>query len=692
MTPFPLLTSRASLLALLLALASPAWAQNPPTPAAPAHAHAPASSIRLPEIITPHMVLQRDRAVPLWGWAKPAAEVTVTFSGQTKTARADEKTGKWTVTLDAMPANAQPQSIAITAKTAEGAAETTTVDDVLIGEVWLASGQSNMEWEMQMKPDSTADIPNVNNPQLRLIEIPKTTAVTPQEKVPNAAPGSIAWRVATPESGRPFSAVAYYFGQRLQEELKVPVGMIQSAWGGTRIEPWTPLHGFDDIPALAGQLASAKTRLPDQPEYRTAREKHVAAVEEWLGRAKSALEKGEPPPAMPVAPADMPAGPGGETVLYNAMIHPLVPYGIKGAIWYQGESNHAEGLLYVEKTRALLQGWRKVFQAPELPFYFVQIAPFQYGTEAPEILAQFWVAQRLCLDIPHTGMAPISDIGEIPDIHPANKKEVARRLSLWALAKTYGREGLEVCGPLFKSFKVEGHAIRLSFDHAAGLKSRDGKPLDWFEIAGEDGVFAPAEAKIDGETLLVSSAKVAEPKQARFAWSKLAIPNLANGAGLPGTAFHTHWPVDPDLGRNLAHGKPYHSSDHNNYQWHTGLTDGTWGDFSPTCFATGAAPQFPKTATIDLQAASDVRLVRFGVPPIGSTKTVAVEVSEDGRAFAEVGVHSFEIGKRQRATLTFEPRKVRFVRLVFREQHAEKAGDFDPAFAFCSEVEVYGPQ
>lgn len=632
------------------------------------------AAVKLPSVFTDHMVLQRDKPLPVWGKAAPGEEVTVEFAGQKKTAKADAS-GKWMVKLDPMPANAEPQVLK---------AGNVSVQDVLVGEVWLASGQSNMEWEMQMKPDSKADIPNTTHPNLRLIEIPKTVALTPQDDVPAA------WARSTPESAASFSAVGYYYGLKLHEELKVPVGIIQSAWGGTRIEPWTSLAGFDAVPELKSFVASLRSQSPGDEAYRAANEKHLAAVEKWSLGVRAALEKKEKVPAMPAQPATLNAGSGTPTVLYNAMIHPLVPFAIRGAIWYQGESNHGEGFVYTDKKKALLASWRAVFQQPDLPFYFVQIAPYQYGTEDVEILAQFWQAQRKCLEIPNTGMAVITDIGEVPDIHPAKKKEVARRLSLLAMSKTYGKSDIDPNGPLYASHKVEGGTIRVKFDHASsGLASRDGKPLTHFEVAGRDGIFQPADAKIEGDSVILSSAKVPQPRRARFAWSKLAIANLMDKDGLPATAFNTHWPADPDLGENVARGCSWESSDKNNYGWDTGLTDGSWASFSPNCYATSNTDQFPKHVTIDLKQARTINLVSLGIPEIGSTKTVAVSVSTDGKAFREVGRHVFGIGKAERAGLSFPDAEARYIRLTYLDHHDKLAGNFPNTFAFTSEVEAY---
>lgn len=632
------------------------------------------AAVKLPSIFTDHMVLQRDKAVPVWGKAAPGEEVVVEFAGQKKTTTADAA-GKWQVKLDPLSANAEPQVLK---------AGNVAVQDVLVGEVWLASGQSNMEWEMQMKEDSKADIPNTTHPNLRLIEVPKTTALTPQDDVPTA------WTRSSPETAASFSAIGYYFGLKLHEELKVPVGIVLSAWGGTRIEPWTSQEGFEAVPELKDFAASNRATLPGSDDYRAANEKHLSAVEKWAQAAREALAKKQAVPALPAQPQALVAGAGTPTALYNAMIHPLVPFAIRGAIWYQGESNHGEGFVYTDKTKALLASWRSVFQQPELPFYFVQIAPFQYGTEDVEILPQFWQAQRECLKIPNTGMAVITDIGEVPDIHPAKKKEVARRLSLWALAKTYGHSEIDPNGPLYASYSIKGTAIRVKFDHAkSGLVSRDGKPLSHFELAGRDGLFHPAEAKIDGESVLITSTKVPEPRRARFGWSKLAIHNLVDKDGLPATAFHTHWPIDPDLGTNFARDAKWESSDKNTYGWDTGLTDGSWASFAPNCYATGNADKFPKHVTIDLKQPQTLNLVRLGAPEIGSTKTVAVSISADGKTYREIGKHVFPLAKAERASLSFADAEARYIRLTYLDHHAQQSGDFSNVFGFTTEVEAY---
>ena len=287
----------------------------------------------------------------------------------------------------------------------------------------------------------------------------------------------------------------------MQQQLDVPVGLIGSNWGGTRIEPWTPPVGFQQVPALK-EIADNLDKFP----------------------AKNA--DGKINHQSPLA-------------LYNGMIAPLVPYGIRGALWYQGESNNGEAMLYFEKKKALIAGWRSIWNKPDLPFYFVQLAPFRYGGD-PKNLAGIWEAQTATLSIPNTGMAVTVDISNLTDIHPKNKQDVGKRLALWALAQLYGKSDLVYSGPLYKSMAVEGNKIRLSFDHVGGgLVSRDGKPLNWFTIAGEDKNFVEAKAVIDGDSVVVSADSVANPVAVRFGWTQEAEPNLSNKAGLPASPFRT---------------------------------------------------------------------------------------------------------------------------------------------------------
>ena len=493
-------------------------------------AHAAEAALTLPAVIGDNMVLQRGQSAPIWGWDAAGQKVTVRFAGQTKTATADEQ-GRWQVRLDALKASSKPAEL-----TVSGSA-TRTLKNVLVGEVWLCSGQSNMEQGMRMVNESAQEIQSAKYPNIRLFLVPKRTAADPQPDV------KAAWRPCSPKTivqggWGGFSGVAYFFGRHLHRELKVPVGLIESAWGGTRIEPWTPPAGF----AAIKRFQSDAKKLRDAAARRQVQMRElIGRVERWLETAKSARAAGRtipPPPSLPGQNAHYQSA----AALYNGMVHGLVPFGIRGAIWYQGESNNGEGMLYYQRMQALIGGWRAVWKQPKLSFHFVQLAPYRYGS--PQRLPEIWEAQTASLAIPDTGMAVIVDIGSVRDIHPRNKQDVGKRLALWALAKDYGREGLVYSGPLYKGKKIEGSKVRISFDHAGGgLVSRDGKKLTCFTIAGKDKTFVEADAVIEGKTVVVSSDACLAPVAVRFGWSETSEPNLSNKEGLPASPFRTDAPV-----------------------------------------------------------------------------------------------------------------------------------------------------
>ncbi len=628
-------------------------------------------------------VLQREKPVPVWGHATAGSNVTVTFGGQTKSTTADAA-GRWQVALDSMPADAAGRVLTVT----EQGLPPVEISDVLVGEVWLGSGQSNMEFQVGNTRKEDQDLAASGPvPLMRLFDVPKALNSVRQESV-NAH-----WTAATPETARGFSAVAYFFGKRLAEELKVPVGMIHSSWGGSRIEPWWAEEGLAGIAELDDLRSRRLARTPGFPEYDNAYRKYVTDIGAWADGAGKALDSGKKVAEAPKPPELLNLGSGAETGTYQAMIHPLAPYALRGFLWYQGESNNGEGMLYTAKMRALISGWRQTFQAPEAPFLFVQLAPYNYGDNRVLDIPGIWWAQQETLKVPHTGMAVINDIGNVRDIHPQNKGDVANRLALWALADTYGRADLVKCGPLYSDYKVTSDGIVIRFDHAGtGLATRDGKAPTWFEIAAADGNYHPADAKIseDGKFVLLTSDAVQNPDRARFAWSQLAEPNLMNKEGLPAAAFNTHWPVDPTLGHKVSGNKPIKSSHPNTYGWDLGLTDGTWGNSAPACYATDATPVFPKTVTIDLGEPQLLHLVIYGTPNVGSTKTVAVSISEDGNQFTEVGRNEFPMKQAASARAAFEPTRARYVRATFVDSHS-KQDDFDPNFGFLSEVEAYTP-
>ena len=482
------------------------------------------AEIRLPGFINDHMVLQREKPIPIWGWADPGEEITVALSGQSAAQTTADAAGRWKVSLEAMPAGGPHRLIVKGANQIE-------IEDVLVGEVWLCSGQSNMEWTVARSLNPGEEVAAAGFPQIRHLKVARKTSGRPLEDL------SAQWQVCSPETARHFTAAGYFMARKLHRELDVPIGLINSSWGGTRIEPWTPIEGFEQVAKLEDILNMVSLARPDNAAYRQRLKKHIADSEAWLEETKITLIAKRPAPAFPpeLNPLNRHTDP---TALFNAMISPIVGYGMRGAIWYQGESNRGDGMLYHEKKKALVRGWRKIWGIGDFPFYYVQVAPYEYGSEDPAILARFWEAQSASLEIPNTGMIVTSDIGNVKDIHPKNKQEVGRRLALLALKNDYGRKDLVASGPAFESLKIEGDKIRVKFKNVAGgLKSRDGKPLTHFELIGEQAEFVKADAEIDGDSVVLSAKGVKRPAAMRFAWHKLAEPNLANGAGLPASAF-----------------------------------------------------------------------------------------------------------------------------------------------------------
>ena len=476
------------------------------------------AEVKLPNVIGNGMVLQRDLPVPIWGWAEKGEKISVSFAGQTKTTKAGDD-GKWMIKLDKLEANAKASSL-----TVKGSNEI-KLDDVLVGEVWICSGQSNMEWRLSGTTNAKEEVAAADHPLIRLFDVPGHK-VHPQPQERLAIPTE--WKVCDPKSSGGFSAVGYFFGRRLQKELDVPVGLIGSNWGGTRIEPWTTLAGFESVPELSKEANQVKG-------YK----------------------------------ADTKVGGGSAAAIYNQMVHPLAPFAMRGGIWYQGESNGGEHMSYYHKKHALVNGWRKVFQNKNLAFYWVQLANFQKpnvrvvqdpkkefsNPGGGDGWAKIREAQTKALDIPHTGMAVAIDLADAHnprDIHPRNKQDVGGRLAQWALHQTYGKKDLVPTGPFYKSHQVKGSKIHLSFDHVGkglmvGKKTKleptaevkDGK-LEHFSIAGEDKKWVWADATIDGDTVVVSSKEVKKPVAVRYGFTmNPANANLYNKDGIPALPFRT---------------------------------------------------------------------------------------------------------------------------------------------------------
>ena len=489
------------------------------------------ADIRLPNVFTSHMVVQQDKPFVIWGWAAPNENVTVQIADGKRETTANEK-GEWKVTLPAMKAGG-PHTLKVS-----GSSEV-QLEDVMVGEVWLCSGQSNMEMGIGMSKDGKDEIASANYPGIRLLMVPNRWTPTPQTNF------DAAWKICSPttiaESGwGGFSAAGYFFGRELHKKLGVTVGLIDATWGGTLIESWTPPEGFAEVPALKREYDLVQLGDPRSPAHQQRLDQALRDTQRWLDEARTAMSGQAVVPPMPTYPAELlpPHDLQQATALYNGMIHPVYPFAIRGAIWYQGESNLADGKLYTERMKALIAGWRKIWNEGEFPFYFVQIAPYNYGGNT-EALPEFWEAQAAAEAVPNVGMAVITDIGNLKDIHPTNKQEVGRRLALMALAKTYGQKDVVCSGPVFKDKAIEGDTLRITFDQAgSGLASRDGQPFSWFEIIDADeGPFVKADAKIDGSAVVLSSTDVKHPVAMRFAWNMFAEPNLMNSAGLPATAF-----------------------------------------------------------------------------------------------------------------------------------------------------------
>lgn len=446
------------------------------------------SAVKLPAVINDNMVLQQGQPVPIWGWADNGEEVTVTLAGQTLSTKAGND-GRWKVLLAKLDVG---QPLEMTVKGSSGSA--LTIKNILVGEVWVCSGQSNMQMGVNSCKDAPQEIAAAKYPNIHLFTVAEKKAAEPQTDCAGQ------WVECSPTTVPGFSAAAYFFGRQLHKELNVPVGLINTSWGGTPAEFWTSRKALESNPTLK------------------------------------------------------PLAQGEASCLYNGMIAPLIPYAIRGAIWYQGEANVGGAYLYRTLFPAMIANWRADWAQGDFPFGFVQITPFAgYSDDwglSPAACAELWEAQTMTLQsAPNTGMAVTVDIADVEKIHPinkdysgihpTNKQDVGRRLALWATAKVYGRD-LVYSGPIYKSSSVEGNKIRLQFDHVGGgLIASDGKPLTHFTIAAADQKFVPAVAVIDGNAIVVGSDQIAQPAAVRFAWRDDATPNLANKEGLPASPFRT---------------------------------------------------------------------------------------------------------------------------------------------------------
>jgi sialate O-acetylesterase len=487
------------------------------------------ADIRLPAIVGDNMVLQGGDRVSLWGWADPNEEIGVHVSWHDMgwTVQAD-KDGKWMTRMTA-PKVGGPYEIALKGKNA------LTIKNILVGEVWVCSGQSNMQMSVDSAANAEQEIAAARYPKVRLFSVERRVAETPQADCKGK------WVECSPETVGEFSAVAYFFGRQLYEKLDMPIGLIHTSWGGTPAESWTSQSTLEENPLFEPILKRYQDALAQYPQ---ALVKYKENLAQWNEAAKKAREAGTPAPPRPREPLG-PGNPWAPAGLYNAMIAPLTPCVIRGAIWYQGESNAGRAFQYRELFPAMIKSWWNAWGGDSFPFLFVQLA--NYMDTKPEPGDSSWAelreAQRMTLDLPNTGMAVIIDIGEAKDIHPKNKQDVGKRLALWALAQTYGKD-VVYSGPIYKSMEKKGNKVILHFDHVGGgLVARGQSVLQGFAIAGQDRKFVWADATIEGETVVVSSEKVADPLGVRYAWADNPVCNLYNKAGLPASPFRTDaWP------------------------------------------------------------------------------------------------------------------------------------------------------
>jgi len=483
------------------------------------------AEVKLPAVIGDNMVLQQGRKVPIWGWADPGEEVMVSVSWRGMSwAVTTDANGKWIFKMDS-PEAGGPYEMTITGK------NVVQIKNIMVGEVWVCSGQSNMQFAVSQAVNSEQEVTGADYPNIRLFTVERKVSDQPQTDCKGS------WTPCSPQTVPGFSAVAYFFGRELHKKLGVPVGLIHTSWGGTPAEAWTRrgvLKADADFKPILTRYDEAVAKYPQ------ARQEYEQKLAEWKQAVEKAKSEGANPPRRPGEPFG-PGNPNSPSGLYNAMIAPLIPYGIGGAIWYQGESNAGRAYQYRKLFPAMIKNWRDDWVQGDFPFLFVQLANFKPAKLEPaeSDWAELREAQLMTLLSPNTGMAVTIDIGDANDIHPKNKQDVGKRLAAWALGKTYGQK-LVCSGPIYRSMKVEGNRIALQFDYAGGgLVASPAEPLKGFAIAASDRKFVWADAQIDGNTVVVSSNEVSEPVAVRYAWADNPACNLYNAEGLPASPFRT---------------------------------------------------------------------------------------------------------------------------------------------------------
>jgi sialate O-acetylesterase len=471
------------------------------------------AELQLPALFSDNAVLQQGIAVPVWGWADDNEQVTVKFRGQKVTTTA--RLGKWSVTLKQLKAGG-PDTLTVATKS-----QTLQFTNVLVGEVWVCSGQSNMEWPLNRSFQPEADIAAATNAQIRLFLVPKNKSDAPTTRINSS------WAVCSPEIVKARTAVGYYFGRDLQKARNVPIGLIETYWGGSSAEAWTSREALEMRPRFRTEILDHYTEA-----MKKHREATIAYEIEKAEAAKTGQKFDKQGPGQPWKPSE----------LYQGMIAPLLPYAIKGAIWYQGESNAGRAEQYRILFADMIRNWRRDWNQGDFPFLAVQLAPWKAVKDQPaesdwaELREAQWLATKT---LPNVGMAVITDVGDPKDIHPTKKQPVGERLALAARAIAYG-EKIECSGPIYRSMsRLGGGKIQVDFDHAGkGLEARGGE-LQGFAVCGEDRKFVWAKAEIVGNKVVVSSADVPNPIAVRYGWADCPVVNLWNKDGLPASPFRT---------------------------------------------------------------------------------------------------------------------------------------------------------
>ena len=500
------------------------------------------AAVRLPHVFTNHAVLQRNAIIPVWGWATPGQRITVRFAGQQRMVIADSR-GQWMVHLSPLPADAHGRTMVIIG------GNRVEIHDVLVGDVWLCSGQSNMQFPVDgswaRALHARKEVAAANFPVIHLLKVPR-------DNTPKAQPDMKAsWMICSPATVKRFSAVAYFFGRDLFRRLNVPIGIIDSSYGGTIIQSWTPMSALRRTPALHGDIQwfpLAAQRYHRQLEH------FQQVMAAWSAAVRAAHAAGRPIPARPRIKRPQnpftlsrPSPDMAPVSIFNAMIHPLIPYAIRGMVWDQGENNAwVNDPIYGTRLAAMIKGWRRDWSMPDAPFLIVQIAPYFHYPKPTVGVPLVWQGEENAVrTLPGVGMVGTMDIGNLHNIHFRDKQDVGKRLTILAGNMVYGHGPLRSVGPMYKSMRVDGNKIIIQFtDVIGGLASSNNKPLDWFEIAGANHIFVSAKAKIISDSVVVSAAQVPDPIAVRFAWSCKAQPNLMDKQDMPVLPFRTdHWPL-----------------------------------------------------------------------------------------------------------------------------------------------------